>query len=784
MGILNKLKKVAKGAVDAGDDAASNVASTAADVAKRVVAAPSDVQDYGSRLKTNVQAELADPNSEGSKFANAPGGQYYLPKIGQKALGFVLPTPKETVNSNKQFIQNPGLQTGLRAGLADVSIASAPALVVGAAAAPKALAAGASQIAERGIGKTLMSESGARVLGGIASKAAKPTIDTEAKVASAKLVTGAAMRTERVVAKIGGERVAAVGMADEAADLTKAASYQGLPDSVLKDMNSPAAKVERVRRLAERPGAPGGLTKAPTAPSTIEQLGIEPTKAPRSRIAGAVSTANRPGQTAAAGGLKAASTEPPLAAEVAQHTMGSVFQKMQDADLKTMADQGVHGAQAEVASRAAAKAAPKSALGSVAKPVTAAQAEVLNATKPAASEAVSTAPKGGLGPPTKAAAQEAVTNTAANTPAPKAKPAGSNPNYSTKNGKVTTKALPPEVGVHPGTGAPVELTPRGSIAPKAAAPAAPRAPGGSVKGAPRGAAVKRPVTAGLEDALKAAGATEPTTAASVASKSIKTKGIASKTAPEPTAPKMTPPQPGNTGGAARAAKPAEEAAAANLKSAQGTAAAESPAAATAKRGVVSTVLAAAKRGKDLAIKGATVGAIGYGGLQVVNNFRGSGQPTAADMQNTTPVGQPQPPVSTAATVDDAIANLTDPAQRASMTALRAVQKKGEAEGYDALAALRSGLSEAQASPDMPTEQELTHPQVSARYAAQYKQLTGSSASYAGGGAGKSKEEAQGILLEQVGKKRDQLLQASVGRAVAAAKQRAKNEALRKKNAGG
>jgi hypothetical protein len=165
----------------------------------------------------------------------------------------------------------------------------------------------------------------------------------------------------------------------------------------------------------------------------------------------------------------------------------------------------------------------------------------------------------------------------------------------------------------------------------------------------------------------------------------------------------------------------------------------------------------------------------------IDKLRPSGKPTAEDLSG---VGGAETP-STAQTIDEAIAGMTDSETKTSMVALRAVQKKGEAEGYDALAALRSGLSAAQSDKEFPTQEELQFPHVSDRYAAEYKSLIKPQAHDAVGRAiGKpaiSSEEAQGVLLEKAGKRRDEVLRANVRRAVVTAKQRVKNEALRKKN---
>ncbi len=109
---------------------------------------------------------------------------------------------------------------------------------------------------------------------------------------------------------------------------------------------------------------------------------------------------------------------------------------------------------------------------------------------------------------------------------------------------------------------------------------------------------------------------------------------------------------------------------------------------------------------------------------------------------------------------------------ADIAALTEVKAKGEAGGYNAIQSLIEGAKTAQESPDFPTQAELQHTHLSARYAQQYKELTR---------FGKTPVEAQGILLERVGKKRDQMLRDSVQRAIDAAKQRASNEAQRKKN---
>ena len=741
------------------------VGSAASEVAARVKQAP-------GRLVENVKADLADPTSEGYKFAHAPAGQYYLPSAAKKALSFALPTPAETVTSQKKFVEKPGFGTGFRAAMPLVQIATAPALVTGAAALPGAARKGATMIAERGLGRTLASESGARVIGGISKKAVpKTAVDVAtagAKLQAAKSVTGAAARTERVGAKIAGERVASAGLADEAADVAAAARLQKVPTAALKASKTHGAKLELVRRLESTPGAKGGLTRSVTSPETIAKAGIEPAKAPRSRIAGAVSTANRPGQ----GGLKAASAEvaaPRVSSEVAQQGAASVFQKMPDVALNRMAEQGVSGAQLEAARRSAAALKPKSAFGVGAKPA----GPVMNVAKPTAAEAVSVAPKGGgLGMPSQAAKETVVAEVKAAAPKAKVTPKGANPNYNRRPGKVTTKQLSELPAAKP------------VVAPK-------RAPGGSTAGAPRGAAIKRTPGADFEAALAAAGE-KPS--GGIAAKAIKAKvpetGVHPGTGkPVKLTPRGTIERVKDGSGVAEsnlaeanakiAAKAAKAPKAAPVSSAvEGISMGkEAPGGAlgVAKRGLASKALStttAIPRGilKSRAGKVA-VGAGIVAGAFTLGSSRGGGGGGGGG-GGAAPEATGGGTTSTAQTIDEAIAGMTDSETKISMVALRAVQKKGEAEGYDALASLREGLGSAQANADFPTQAELQHPHVSERYAQDYKSLVA---------AGASPEKAQGVVLEKVGKKRDQLLKESVQRAVDMAKQRAKNEAQRKKN---
>ena len=68
---------------------------------------PEAAGEFGRSLSQGVKEDVARQGSAGQRFADAPLGQYYLPKKVQGALSFVAPSPRKVVRDTATVIKNP-----------------------------------------------------------------------------------------------------------------------------------------------------------------------------------------------------------------------------------------------------------------------------------------------------------------------------------------------------------------------------------------------------------------------------------------------------------------------------------------------------------------------------------------------------------------------------------------------------------------------------------------------------------------------------------------------------
>lgn len=175
---------------------AKKIAQRGIDIAERL---PKAAETFGSQLATNVKKEATTPGTAGYRFANAPLGQYYLPRPVQKVAGFVLPTPGGVTKSYAKGIREGGLKGGARAGLTTFDVLSTPMLISGAGKlatkAPRAADVVGRALSREGM---LGSEAGFAKLGKSAGKAAEATGVTNEMLS--KLPGGAMAAAKKKVA--------------------------------------------------------------------------------------------------------------------------------------------------------------------------------------------------------------------------------------------------------------------------------------------------------------------------------------------------------------------------------------------------------------------------------------------------------------------------------------------------------------------------------------------------------------------------------------------------------
>lgn len=137
---LKVLKQVGKGVRKAG----TAVKST-----------PKAGKQFAKTLVSEGRKDLSRKGSSAQRFADAPLGQYYLPKGAQTALGFLAPSPRKVGRDTRNVIRNPSPGNVAAAGGNVLSIATLPLMGAGAVKGAKfASRAGKIGAAAKGLSLT------------------------------------------------------------------------------------------------------------------------------------------------------------------------------------------------------------------------------------------------------------------------------------------------------------------------------------------------------------------------------------------------------------------------------------------------------------------------------------------------------------------------------------------------------------------------------------------------------------------------------------------------------
>ncbi len=113
---------------------------------------PAAAEAFGTSLYSGIKEDVSQRGSAGQRFADAPLGQYYLPKKVQGALSFVAPSPRKVARDTAGVIRNPS-PGNIAAEVGNVlSIATLPLMGTGAVKGATAVGrAGQIAKAARGI---------------------------------------------------------------------------------------------------------------------------------------------------------------------------------------------------------------------------------------------------------------------------------------------------------------------------------------------------------------------------------------------------------------------------------------------------------------------------------------------------------------------------------------------------------------------------------------------------------------------------------------------------------